>query len=183
MIIGITGHSRHGKDSIADVLVSRYGFTKRSLADPMKQVMRIVFPTWTQEHLNGRLKDIVDPEYGISPRHALQTLGTEWAQQELSKYDSFKETTGRLIWVRCLLQNNIDKLVVPDVRFPHEVDALREKGAIIIMVRRPGYPVDMSHESEQAIETIKPDCVIRNGFGLEELADEVVKVCESIGIK
>ena len=79
MIIGITGHARHGKDSIADVIVREYGFQKHALADVMKDVMRIVFG-WNDAHLYGDLKDVVDPAFGISPRHALQSFGTEWAQ-------------------------------------------------------------------------------------------------------
>jgi hypothetical protein len=183
MIIGIAGHARHGKDSIADVLAKQFAFRKDALAEPMKAVMRIVFPTWGDEHLYGRLKDIVDPVYGISPRHALQSFGTQWAQQELSKYDSFRDTTGRLIWVRGLLARHTGgNLAVSDVRFPHEANELRRAGAIILMVRRPGYPVDMSHESEQGVEEIKPDYVIRNGGTLDCLADEVCKFCAEIGI-
>lgn len=183
MIIGITGHARHGKDSIADVLVRRCSFRKDALAEPMKAVMRIVFPTWTDEHLYGKLKDIVDPVYGVSPRHALQSFGTQWAQSELLKYDSFQETTGRLIWVRGLLARyKGGNLAVSDVRFPHEANELRKYGAIILMVRRPGYPVDMRHESEQGVEEIKPDYVIRNGGTLETLEDEVLKFCSSSGI-
>ena len=182
MIIGITGHARHGKDSIADVLVRRCSFRKDALAEPMKAVMRIVFPTWTDEHLYGKLKGHCKSRlWRISG--ALQSFGTQWAQSELSKYDSFQETTGRLIWVRGLLARyKGGNLAVSDVRFPHEANELRKYGAIILMVRRPGYPVDMRHESEQGVEEIKPDYVIRNSGTLETLEDEVIKFCSSSGI-
>ena len=44
------------------------------------------------------------------------------------------------------------------------------------MIRRPGWPVDMTHDSEKAIEEIKPDYVIRNGLGLDALKDETKNV-------
>ena len=91
-----------GKDSTADIIVSHFGYRKHSLADVMKEACRVIFG-WTDKHLYGELKEVIDPRYGISPRHALQTLGTEWGQYKLSEYDSFKETTGRKLWVNSLL--------------------------------------------------------------------------------
>ena len=167
MIIGIAGHARHGKDTVADIIVRRFGFTKRALADPMKEACRVIFG-WTDAHLYGELKDIVDPVWGISPRHALQSLGTQWGQWELSKYDSFLETTGRKLWVNSLLAKIYDNAVVSDVRFPHEAEAIRARGGIIIMVRRP-FAVDLAHESERAIEEIRPDYTIQNRGTLIDL--------------
>ena len=179
MIIGITGHARHGKDSIADIIVREYGFQKHALADVMKDVMRIVFG-WNDAHLYGDLKDVVDPAFGISPRHALQSFGTEWAQWQLSKYDSFSEVTGRKIWVNSLLSRISGRVVIPDVRFPHEAEAIRERGGFIIMVRRPGQSVDLTHESERSIEDIRPDFVIRNGGTLETLGLETIAMMKQI---
>lgn len=179
MIIGISGHARHGKDTIADFIVSRFGYHKLSLADPMKEACRVIFG-WTDAHLYGNLKDVIDPVFGISPRHALQTLGTQWGQFELSKYDSFSQVTGRKLWVNSLLRRVHGDVVIADVRFPHEADAIHDKGGIVIMVRRTGYPVDMTHESESGIEDVSPDFVIRNGDGLLELEDETVKLMKEI---
>jgi hypothetical protein len=179
MIIGISGHARHGKDTIADIIVKHYGFKKHALADVMKEACRVIFG-WTDAHLYGDLKDIIDQRYGISPRHALQTLGTQWGQFELSKYDSFAETTGRKLWVNSLLSRVSNDTVISDVRFPHEAEAIKEKGGIIIMVRRTCYPWDHSHESELAVEDIKPDYVIRNCAGLNELERDVLDEMRTI---
>jgi hypothetical protein len=180
MLIGICGHARHGKDTAADVLVDELGFRKMSLADPMKDACRVIFPTWTNAHLYGELKDAVDPVYGISPRHALQSLGTEWGQYKLSEYDSFKDVTRRCLWVNAILARATGDVVIADVRFPHEADAIRARGGVIIMVRRTGYPVDLTHESESAMEQIRPDYVIRNGDDLETYQRDVCELMESI---
>ena len=172
MIIGITGHARHGKDSTADIICKHYGYKKYALADVMKDACRVIFPTWDDSHLYGVLKDVVDPLYGISPRHALQTLGTEWGQYELSKYDSFAEVTGRKLWVNALLSKINGNAVIADVRFPHEADAIREKGGLIIRVNRNA-PVDLSHESEQGINEIRADFTVNNYGSLVDLEWQV----------
>lgn len=179
MIIGITGHARHGKDTVADFIcdITAPYFYKCALADTMKVVAGIIFG-WDFDDLYTDKKDTVDPKWGISPRHALQSLGTEWGQYKLSEYDSFKEKTGRLLWTRSLLNTigDNENAVIADVRFPHEAEAIKRRGGKIVMIRRPGHPVDMTHDSEKAIEEIKPDYVIRNGFGLTELKVGVEKM-------
>jgi hypothetical protein len=179
MIIGIAGHARHGKDTTADFIVGHFGYRKQALADVMKEAMRVVFG-WDDRYLYGDLKDKVDPRFGISPRHALQSFGTQWGQWELSKYDSFSEVTGRKLWVNSLLSRVSGDIVISDVRFPHEADAIHERGGIVILIRRSWYPIDMTHESEQSVEEIRPDFVIRNGSTLEALEEETVSLMNEI---
>jgi len=179
MLIGICGHARHGKDTAADFIVKHHGYRKHALADVMKEACRVIFG-WDDTYLYGELKDVIDPRYGISPRHALQTLGTQWGQWELSKYDSFSDVTGRKLWVNSLLNRVSGDTVISDVRFPHEAEAIRERGGVIIMVRRPGYAVDLTHESEAAVEQIKPDYVIRNAYTLACYEEDVLAVYDDI---
>jgi len=178
MIIGITGHARHGKDSTADIIVKHFAYKKHALADVMKEACRVIFG-WTDEHLYGDLKEVIDPRYGISPRHALQTLGTEWGQYELSKYDSFAEVTGRKLWVNSLLNRVHGDTVISDVRFPHEAEAIRERGGFIIRVNRD-YPVDLTHESESAVDDIEPDFFVDNFGTLSDLEILVVSMLKDV---
>lgn len=171
MIIGITGHARHGKDSTADIVVKRMGFQKYALAETMKDACRVIFG-WDDRYLYGDLKDVVDSVFGVSPRHVLQSLGTEWGQYQLSKYDSFEKTTGRKLWVNSLLARIAGNAVISDVRFPHESDAIRGRGGIIILVRRD-YPVDTSHESERGVDEIRADYTVHNYGTLNDLEWQV----------
>ena len=181
MIIGITGHARHGKDSTADIICKHFGYRKHALADVMKEACRVIFG-WSDQQLYGDLKDVVDEKYGISPRHALQSLGTEWGQYKLSEYDSFAEVTGRKLWVNSLLNRMQGNTVISDVRFPHEAEAIRAKGGFIIKVTRD-YPVDLSHESERAIEDIWPDFIITNSGSLNDLEWLVCDMMMKIAIR
>ena len=173
MIIGIAGHARHGKDTTADFIVKHYAYKKHAFADVMKEACRVIFG-WTDEHLYGSLKDVVDPEFGISPRHALQSIGTEWGQLELAKHDAFASVTGRGLWASSLLRRVRGDVVISDVRFPHEAEAIRARGGTVILVRR-NYPVDLSHASERAVDQIKSDYTIHN-FGT--LVDLEYQTCE-----
>lgn len=181
MLIGITGYARHGKDSVADVLVKRYGYTKTSFAKPMKEAVCAVFD-WTMEHIENH-KEEVDLRWGISPRQALTLLGTEFGQFMLcEKYPQFKKSTGRRLWVKRALCNykQGDKLVISDLRFPHEEEYIRELGGKIIKVERPGYPVNLDHESERCVLLVKSDFLIKNDRTLDEMHDNIIRDCSTL---
>ena len=100
MIIAITGYKQSGKDTIAKYLCEKYGYVQYSCASPIKEAAKDMF-NWTDEHVNGELKEVLDPRWGIMPRQVLQSLGTEYGQFMLSKmYPLFAEITGRKLWVR-----------------------------------------------------------------------------------
>lgn len=164
MIIGMLGQKRVGKDSAADYICAYHPmFTKVSLAEPMKRAIMAIFD-WTDEHVNGSLKEVVDPFWGISPRQALTSLGTEWAQKVLCEmFPMFATVTGRKLWVKSLLRKHQGKdIVIADVRFQHEVDAIREIGGKIIKIERPSLVNTDTHESEQAWKITTYDDLIIN---------------------
>jgi hypothetical protein len=175
LLLGITGFKRNGKDSLADCIIRQYGYTKRSLAGKMKDCLYTIFG-WDEEFVEQNKEKII-PEWGISPRQFLQTMGTEFAQYQLcEKYPEFYKVTGRKLWVRSLL-NELSEVskkytVISDVRFPHEADEIRAHGGKIIRVVG-GYvgcpPPDLSHESERAVDSVYADVVVLNGGTLEDL--------------
>ena len=74
-LLGLLGRKRVGKDTVADHLVQEYGYQKISMADPLKDVLRVLF-LFGDEQLYGDLKEVIDERWGISPRQALQFVGT-----------------------------------------------------------------------------------------------------------
>ena len=66
---------RVGKDTVADYLVNKYGFVKYSFGQPIKEVAKIMFD-FSDEQLNGDLKEAVDIRWGISPRQFFQDFGS-----------------------------------------------------------------------------------------------------------
>src|SRR6056297_1375507 len=123
MIIAMTGYKGAGKSLAAAYLWKQYGFMQYAFADPMKAAMHAVFG-WTDEHLHGKLKEVEDPRYSVSPRFALQTFGTEWGQHLLSEHKPFKQNVGRKLWVKIFIERFYDPdfdWVISDLRFPHEM--------------------------------------------------------------
>jgi hypothetical protein len=182
MIIGICGLARSGKDTAADIMVeelNKYGYNikKVALAEPMKEACRIIFG-WDDDYLYGSKKDVIDERYGISPRHVLQTMGTEWGQFMLSKYDCFRKTTGRKLWVKSLLSKyKGQNIIISDVRFIHEADEIRKNGGIIIKIEREGLK-RMNHKSEKEIKKINGDYTIQNNSTLDKYKLKITETCK-----
>ena len=186
MIIGITGHARHGKDTcgnfIKDILQTD-NVKLHSFARPMKTAAMEIFG-WDYDYIEKHKED-VDPYYGISPRQFLQVLGTDFAQFYLmEKFPEFAKVTGRNLWVKRAFKNmrKEDINIITDVRFKHEVDAIRDSGQknIIIKVVRPDWLIDNTHVSEQEIDTITPDVVLLNDSTLSDFKTEVYEYIKTI---
>jgi hypothetical protein len=177
MIIGVAGFKRSGKDTVAEYLINSYGFIRYSLAGPMKEIVKIMFD-WTEEHVNGSLKEVIDKRWGISPRQALQRLGTDWAQHDLCKeFPLFKEITGRSLWVKKFRywaeKRPFSDIVISDIRFPHEVDALKWMKGFVFRVDRPSLDLEDVHESESYINSLEVDSTILNDGSIEDLHKKV----------
>lgn len=183
-VIGITGRKYNGKDTVADYLVSRYGYTKLSFAQPIKEMSKIIFG-FTEQQVNGNLKEDVDERWHISPRQAMQFIGTELFRDHIGK---LLPHIGNNIWVYCATQKiktqlSIDpnaKFVIADVRFPNELESLRGIFDVdgqfkSIRVSRPTIACDETslHESEKLIDTLVVDHELLNDSGKQELYDKV----------
>ena len=53
-------------------------------------------------------------------------------------------------WKQCLPENGFDFLIVPDVRFEDEVDAIKDLGGVVIRLTRN--PVKSGHETETGLD-------------------------------
>lgn len=168
MIVGFTGYKTAGKDTAAEVLIRR-GWAPYALADPLRAVCRELFG-WSP----GRMlhKEKVDPYWGISPRQAMQTVGTELIRHRLAE---IHPTTERF-WVKRMgmfAAQNAGNIVVTDVRFPDEAEAIHDLGGMLIRVNRPGRGAD-GHESESYIASLPADYDVDNSGNIEQLHDQVI---------
>lgn len=164
MVIGIIGKKRSGKDTLAEHLIDSYNFERYSFADPIKDACRHLFG-FTDEQLYGDLKDQIDYNWNVSPRVVLQVMGTEIFQYDIQERIPELKAIGRAHWVklfemwyndRLILENEINNfvddgtfhVVIPDVRFQHEIDGIRRVGGKVLKVIRPGLVFEDTHPSE-----------------------------------
>jgi hypothetical protein len=200
MLIGICGLINSGKDTIANTLIEEYSFKKDSFASSLKDILSIIF-NWDRKLLEGDTEESRNwrnqtdvwwseklniPDF--TPRKAMQLIGT----------DSIRNNFHNNIWVYTLLKrlenvNDNENIVITDCRFPSEINAIREKGGIIIRVIRSlpvWYDLGLQaskgcnqsiqkcnelniHASEYSHLSIQEDYTIYNDGNIIELKDKI----------
>jgi hypothetical protein len=177
MLIGIIGKKRSGKDTSGDYLVQNKNFTKYSFANPIKRGAMELFG-FTEDQVFGDAKDVIDPTWGITPRLVLQIMGTEVFQYDMPEYIPELKSIGRGFWVKRFEQwyqknKNLD-VVICDVRFQHEVDAILKMGGTVWRVERPNLNGGDEHASEKEMDLIEGVTNILNNEGtLDELYNKI----------
>lgn len=166
MLIGITGRKQAGKDSFAARLVEAHGFNWVAFADPIREFALALDPLVDGHY---RLSEIVrslgwDVAKESIPevRRTLQRLGTEAGRAVL----------GDRVWIDATL-GKIDAIdgpvVVTDVRFPNEAEAITSAGGILVRVVRPGHETTDAHPSETAMDGYPVHVQVVNDGSLEQL--------------
>ncbi len=139
MIYGLVGAVGSGKDTVGQYLVERHGFKQLAFAKKVKDVAHLVFG-WDRVMLEGQTREsrewreVVDPYWGISPRQALQKIGTEM----------FRDHIHPETWVKSVLKEILAdpdaNYVITDCRFENEVAAIRALGGRILAIKRGAEP-------------------------------------------
>lgn len=159
-LIGLAGAARSGKDTTGEILSRLLGYPTYALASPIKEHCNGLC-YWDERHSNGDLKEVVDPFWGFSPRHAYQTMGTEWARTLLR--DDFWLKRAEKVY------EEHGSLIVTDIRFQNEADFIRKNGGQIIHVVRDGAQKILAHSSELGIDQLPEDVILYNNTTIENL--------------
>ena len=160
-VIALTGLAGSGKSTASKYLVEKHGYQLVKFAGPLKDMLRAIGLNEVQ--IEGELKE--EPcEWlqGATPRHAMQTLGTQWGRACIGP--SFWID----LWVRRVNQIIAEgkRVVVDDCRFPNEADEVRKLGGVVWqLVGRGG--IAGSHESEAGCG--EADTEIRTTRGIDRL--------------
>ncbi len=184
MIIGLSGVAGSGKDTVGKFLVQDCCFESMALADPMKRFCKEMFG-WDDERLYGpssarNAPDETRPRPDgtfLTARYALQQLGTEWGRdcyENVWVDYAIRKARERLAFYRS------DGVVITDVRFKNERDAIWKAGGKVWRIVRPGAGLigaAASHVSETELtDDMAYDRVINNNDGpLEDLRARVIR--------
>ena len=185
MLIGITGKKRSGKDTAGFYLRDTYGFRKARPLAIFKNSFKEWFG-WDERHMEGDLKEVVDPLFGFSPRQLMQVFGTELMKYDLGNHiPSFARVCGEDIWIRSFVrwydQLPMGNYVLTDLRFVNE--SQRIPFDIIIRLKSDRSQED-NHASEQEIDKISAEYeIVNKGHGTQKaLFKELDRIVEEIGI-
>jgi hypothetical protein len=156
MIIGLAGLAGCGKSTVANLIGPRH---ELAFADPMKRFCAEVFG-FTREELYGPSAARETPSTRftrpngepLTPRFALQTLGTEWGRNcDPDVWVKAGIARAQKLEVECDYSLPV---VITDVRFTNEAHALREAGGLVWRIRRdadPNRAAVYAHASEREI--------------------------------
>jgi hypothetical protein len=164
-----------------------------SFADNLKRGAAEFFVLPLSCFYDAKIKEEVDDYWGISPREMLQKLGTE----------GMRALFGKDFWIRsmmrsieCLKAQYADEnvtVIVSDVRFPEECDAIKSQGGLVIRIERPNNPTyaayldkckhqnALPHPSETSLDEYSDwSQVVVNEGTLEEFEDKIQLIVEQL---
>ena len=184
MLIALTGYKGSGKDTCADYLVEKYGYTKIAFASPLKDLLKLLF-LYSDDQLYGHLKEVPDHRwYGCSPRASMQYIGTEWIRKQLDTImpgigeDYFVNRLNYWYQQQLLLNPNI-KVVISDLRhFQNEIDLVKKLNAVIVEIDRPQLNKQDTHQSEQRVNNV--DETIINDNTLDDFYNKIDELMKNI---
>jgi hypothetical protein len=182
-VIGLSGKAGSGKDYIAaNILTKHYGYVPFSLAWHIKT------------SLIGKSACTYEEAFRTKPprvRHLLQQEGTE-SGRDIYGEDIWLHTA--YAWMQLIYEQwGIVRFVIPDVRFPNEVEYIQRNGGKVLRVIAPqrvaDSPLSMEarlHRSETALDDYPLDNfdgLLDNDVGSEStLTDRVYTTLNTLDL-
>ena len=166
-----SGRARHGKDTSAEIIKGNleargYRVLITHYADLLKFICQN-FLGW-----NGEKDD-----HG---RSLLQRTGTKFREQDPDYWVDFVANIIRMF------QHRYDFVIIPDTRFPNEIERIADAGfpATHVRIIRPDFESQLTeeqknHPSETALDNIAPDFVIKNTT-MFALRSQLHQFCDTI---
>jgi hypothetical protein len=170
MIIGLSGYAQSGKDTVAEILVEEYGYTRVAFADIIKQAVYLLDPIVNVSGM--RLRYFVDQNGWNEAKHLpevrrlLQVMGSEVGRDLIDPQ----------IWVELTMYSvsPMDNIVISDVRFKNEAAEIKFKAGQIWRITRidRNKPINL-HRSETELDTWNFDQYVANNGTIDELRTEI----------
>tara|TARA_B100000963_G_scaffold357389_1_gene379478 strand:- start:5925 stop:6500 length:576 start_codon:yes stop_codon:yes gene_type:complete len=172
-LIGLAGHKGVGKTTLAHEIGGLWsepsrGYEILSLAKPIKKMLEVIVPKlYIYEE---KEKEIPGFPEGVTARHLMQTLGTEWGRDmypdiwlnfvEVEIFNIRQGWTDQHCYTEFPTQ-----IIVDDIRFPNEARMIKRSGGEVWRLVREGVNSKDGHSSEQGLD--------------EELIDKEIKLDEN----
>lgn len=167
-LVCLAGVSGAGKDTSGDYLVSRHGFERVAIADPLKAAMMTLFGL-TRDQLWGEARNVPDPRLGKTPRALYQQFGNACRELDADVLVRHFRHQVRLI------RDRGGEVVCTDLRTEAEFRIAHELGGVVWKLERTGAGAPGAlarHLTETALGNAPAerfDLVIRNDGTIAEL--------------
>jgi len=178
MLICLSGQSRAGKDSVADVLVRDFKYVKIAFADGLRDLCSSVFDMPINQFTDADKKEVPfshtirldEAHLGyileiVENKHAT-TVSKESKDKMLALVGLEMKTPRKLLqtigtevirdcisedfWIKALEKRigNLADVVITDARLTNERNFARQQGALMCLVKRPSLQSNDTHRAE-----------------------------------
>ena len=181
LIIGISGKMGSGKDTIAKEIIKSfpdYNFRRVSFGYNVKKIVSILTGLDMRTILSRKIKSVYLEEWNMTVGEMFQQVGTN-AMRDILNKDT---------WILSLFNNikNGENIIITDVRFENEANAILNRGGYLIRVNGDPKKIskketrNLNHRSETELDNFdKFDIIYENKppiDNLKQLMDEIKKL-------
>lgn len=178
-VIGLSGVARAGKDTVADILHSLYGYEVLSFSDALNTALVTLDPwvdflndegekRWAKYSRLISVHGYTSAKEIPEVRRLLQVFGTEVGRRMF----------GEDVWVDALFRKVKPgiRYAITNVRFPNEWQATKDRGGEVWRITRPGYAASNGHISDTALDDYTFDHYLTNDGTIYDLSQKVMHV-------
>ena len=179
VIVGVTGVAGSGKSTFTDLILkitSEDEVEELAFATPLKKAAMELFVFKHKDVYDPKLKEVVDPRWGKSPRQILQWLGSEVLRDQFDKDFLIKNLEHRIE------ASGASIIIVSDVRFDNEAEFVKSHGGILVRITRPSLAKKEGevHQSEKGVKDEYITHEIVNDGTMDDFEKKIIDFCKSI---
>jgi hypothetical protein len=170
-LIGVSGKKRSGKDEfckISNEIFPEYPYQCKKFAAKLKDICSYITGLPIEWFYDGKHNDYYLSEWNMNIRELQQKVGTE----------AFRNNISENTWVNALFANREEssRWIITDVRFPNEVNAIKERNGLLVRIERPSSDHTDTHPSETSLDDYNNwDFLITNNSTLENYKNKVIE--------
>lgn len=163
-IIGLVGRSRVGKDTVAEIIMEDLPeYELRRLSAPLKKAIKELYD-FNVSQIETDLKEKTDRRWNKTPRECIVSL-TEYMMGYMGTDFFTKRLYGEV--------DLPEYIIIPDVRYEHDIREIHNRGGIIIKVEKTHNTV--RHPFEDNIDDMVGDFLIKNDGSIDDLQSNLRK--------
>lgn len=177
ILVGLCGPAGCGKSTVGNVMEREFLFTQHAFAAPIKRGLNAMFHWEMQQWDNRAWKESTIDWIGKSPRQLIQTLGTEWGRDLIAPD----------LWIRIAMRrwgevraSHSPRMVITDVRFDNEAQAIIDAGGSIWRVEREQVTPVTGHVTEKGISPVLVTGRIRNQGTIADLEFTIFDLMQTL---
>lgn len=182
MVIALSGAPRVGKDTFANFFINNKNIVSYAFAKPIKEMLCCAFG-WNMSIFESDLKDVKDFFWHISPREAMEYLGTEIMRGDIRiHFPEFDKFIGEKIWVKRFekfyLENQNKTIIITDLRYDPEFEFLKTIKSVNVKIDRTN--IDIDRKRMYCINKYKFNYELLNDSSLDNYKERCVKLFNKI---